>query len=220
MENGIFDAVITDPPYSSGGMTIGSKIQSTAKKYTSTKGDCPFPDFEGDARDQRSWTSWVAQWLSECRRVSKPGAPVCVFTDWRQLPSTTDALQWAGWTWRGIVPWDKKNTRPQRGRFRQDAEFIVWGSNGDLPITRPVPILPGCYSFAIPNSKERRHQTQKPLELMRALVKICIPGGDILDPFCGSGSTLEAAILEGYSVTGIEMVDYYVDVARERIMSI
>lgn len=74
-------------------------------------------------------------------------APVCMFIDWRQLPAATDALQWAGWIWRGTAVWDKGNSRPQKGRFRQQAEYIVWGSNGDMPISRPVPCLPGVFKY-------------------------------------------------------------------------
>ena len=143
-EPGTFDAVITDPPYASGGRTQAEKNKSTRAKYSSMGEKAP-PAFDGDAKDQRSWTTWCAQWLGEARRVSKPGAPVCVFIDWRQLPSLTDALQWAGWIWRGIAVWDKGSSRPQRGRFRQQAEFIVWGSNGDMSLKRPVPCLPGVF---------------------------------------------------------------------------
>lgn len=49
-----FDGIITDPPYASGGATKSEKTRSTAEKYTSTKKRCPFPNFEGDAMDQRS----------------------------------------------------------------------------------------------------------------------------------------------------------------------
>ena len=132
-----FDAVITDPPYASGGRTQAEKNRSTARKYSSMGENAP-PPFEGDAKDQRSWTRWVAEWLYEARKVCKPGAPVCMFIDWRQLPAASDALQWAGWIWRGTAVWDKGNSRPQKGRFRQQAEYIVWGSNGDMPISRPV----------------------------------------------------------------------------------
>ena len=121
-----FDAVITDPPYASGGRTQAEKSKATAKKYSSMGGNAP-PDFDGDAKDQRSWTRWAAEWLYLARRASKPGAPVCMFIDWRQLPCASDALQWAGWIWRGIAVWDKGNSRPQKGRFRQQAEYIVWG---------------------------------------------------------------------------------------------
>ena len=209
-----FDAVITDPPYCSGGATLSAKQQPSSKKYTSTKTGCPYPDFDGDAKDQRSWTTWMAEWMIEARRRSKPGAPIRIFTDWRQLPAATDALQWSGWCWRGIIPWDKINARPQKGRFRQQAEFIIWGSNGGMPIDRPVPILPGAYRVAAP--QKRAHQTEKPIALMRNLVKICEPGGVILDPFAGSGTTIVAALLEGYSGFGIESMAYYADYARQR----
>lgn len=175
------------------------------------------PPFDGDAKDQRSWTRWAAEWLYEARKVCKSGAPVCMFIDWRQLPAATDALQWAGWIWRGTAVWDKGNSRPQKGRFRQQAEYIVWGSNGDMPISRPVPCLPGVFKYGNPQS--RIHLTEKPLQLMRDIVKITEPGGHILDPFAGSGTTVLAAVQEGYTATGIEVTDTYAELARERIRS-
>ena len=83
---GTFDAVITDPPYASGGRTQAEKNKSTAKKY-SNMGDHAPPPFDGDAKDQRSWTRWAAEWLYDARKICKPGAPVCMFIDWRQLPA-------------------------------------------------------------------------------------------------------------------------------------
>lgn len=209
-----FDAVITDPPYASGGRTQAEKNKSTARKYSSMGENAP-PPFDGDAKDQRSWTRWAAEWLYEARKVCKSGAPVCMFIDWRQLPAATDALQWAGWIWRGTAVWDKGNSRPQKGRFRQQAEYIVWGSNGDMPISRPVPCLPGVFKYGNPQS--RIHLTEKPLQLMRDIVKITEPGGHILDPFAGSGTTVLAAVQEGYTATGIEVTDTYAELARERI---
>ena len=74
---GTFDAVITDPPYASGGRTQAEKNKSTAKKYSSM-GDHAPPPFDGDAKDQRSWTRWAAEWLGDARKICKPGAPVCM----------------------------------------------------------------------------------------------------------------------------------------------
>lgn len=57
----------------------------------------------------------------------------------------------------------------------------------------------GCGEFEV------RHPTVKPLKLMRYLVKLVTPpGGTVLDPYCGSGSTLHAAVLEGFNYLGIE----------------
>ena len=139
---GIFDAVVTDPPYASGGTKQNERNRTTNQKYSSMKAENALPDFDGDNKDQRSWTHWMAEWLYDVRKACKRGAPICLFIDWRQYPSITDALQWAGWIWRGTAVWDKGNSRPQKGRFRQQAEYIVWGSNGPMPINRVLPS--GC----------------------------------------------------------------------------
>jgi site-specific DNA-methyltransferase (adenine-specific) len=219
----LFGGIITDPPYASGASDQNARQKSTAQKYSSAKQNCALPDFEGDAKDQRSWTHWMAEWLSEARRTVKEGAPICLFIDWRQLPNLTDALQWAGWIWRGVLVWDKTNSRPQRGRFRQQAEFIVWGSNGHMPSDRMAPVLPGVFRQSMPAMPKRIHQTEKPLEVMRDIVKIVErgadyqPGGIILDPFAGAGTTVLAAKLEGYPAVGIELSKYYADAAAKRI---
>lgn len=159
----------------------------------------------------------VTHRLAECSRVLKDGAPVLLFTDWRQLPLTTDALQCAGFTWRGVAVWDKtEGVRPQLGRFRNQAEYVVWGSKGNMPLGRRAPVLPGVIRESV-RKADKHHMTGKPTDLMRQLVKICEEGGRILDPFAGSGTTLVAADLEGYKWTGIEMTGHYHDVARSRL---
>ncbi len=210
-----FDALITDPPYASGGWKPNEKNQTPSQKYSSMAREDALPDFDGDNLDQRSWTHWMAEWLSDARKACKPGAPICLFIDWRQYPSITDALQWAGWIWRGAAVWDKVTSRPQKGRFRQQGEFIVWGSNGPMPLSRPVGCLPGVFRYT--NPQNRIHVTEKPLQLMRDIVKICEPGGRILDPFAGAGTTILAAAKEGYEAVGIEKSDVYYKLGGDRV---
>lgn len=210
-----FDAIITDPPYASGGAKPSEKTRQTSQKYSSLRGDKALPEFAGEQKDQRSWTNWCAEWLSEARRACKPGGVLVVFIDWRMAPCLADAIQWAGWIWRGQVVWDKMASRPQRGRFRQQSEFALWASNGPLPVDRPVKCLPGVFRYA--NPAKRIHLTEKPLQLMRDVVKICAPGGRILDPFAGAGTTVLAARLEGYEAVGIEVTDAYYKLASDRV---
>ena len=62
------------------------------------------------------------------------------------------------------------------------------------------------------------HPTVKPTELMRYLCRLVTPpGGVVLDPFMGSGSTLKAAELEGFSGIGIELSADYIAIAKRRI---
>lgn len=65
-----------------------------------------------------------------------------------------------------------------------------------------------------------QHATVKPLTLMRYLMKLVTPpGGTVLEPFAGSGTTLEAAILEGFSCIGIELDEdgTHIPLIRQRL---
>ena len=78
------------------------------------------------------------------------------------------------------------------------------------------------YFYCAKASKKERgdskHPTVKPLSLMRYLCRLITPpGGIVLDPFAGSGTTLEAAILEGFNVVGIEKEHDYIPDIRRRI---
>lgn len=218
LPSGSVDAVITDPPYSSGGMVRGDRTGSTTSKYVqSDSSNKELGEFSGDNRDQRAYAYWCALWLSECARICKPGGVALLFTDWRQLPATTDALQAGGWVWRGLVPWAKTSYRPQAGRFAAQCEYVVWGSAGGMPVDYTDECLPGFFSAAAP--RDRQHITQKPLDVMRKLVQIAPKGGVILDPFMGSGTTGVAAVLEGREFIGSEMTDHYYEVARTRVQT-
>lgn len=66
--------------------------------------------------------------------------------------------------------------------------------------------------------RTNHHPTVKPVELMRYLCRLITPpGGVVLDPFLGSGSTGKAATLEGFRFIGIEKEAEYLDIARARI---
>ena len=62
------------------------------------------------------------------------------------------------------------------------------------------------------------HPTVKPTDLMRYLCRLVTPpGGVVLDPFMGSGSTGKAAMLEGFRFIGVEREPEYIEIARARI---
>lgn len=70
------------------------------------------------------------------------------------------------------------------------------------------------------HARTNHHPTVKPTDLMRYLCRLVTPkGGTVLDPFMGSGSTLKAAELEGFSAIGIELDADYCEIARRRIAS-
>lgn len=89
--------------------------------------------------------------------------------------------------------------------------------------------LPRFFYVAKPSAKEKpsytddagnivKHTTVKPLSLMRELVKLVTPvNGTVLDPFLGSGTTVEAALLENFNSIGVEREKSYFPLIKERI---
>lgn len=210
-----FELLIADAPYSSGGAFRGDRARPTAEKYVKTAAIPTAPeDFEGDTRDQRSFTLWVSYWCAEALRAAKDGAVAVLFTDWRQLAATQDAFQVGGWVFRGIAAWDKtEGSRPRAGGLRSQCEYMVWGTKGGL-IERPV-YVHGC--FRVQTAKDKLHQAVKPDVILSELVKLCPPGGLVLDPFNGSGSTGIAATRAGLRYVGFEISPYWAELSRERI---
>lgn len=214
------DAVITDPPYCSGGTTFSDRMKDPAEKYCQGGDTLGRPSFAGDTRDQRSFKYWCALWLARCRRAAKEGAYGLVFIDWRQLPAMTDAFQAAGWTWRGIIAWDKGRCAraPHKGYFRHQCEYIVWGTNGWIPRPDDRGPFDGCIHQSVRRA-DKHHITGKPTELMRDLVRIVPDGGRVLDPFAGSATTGVAALLEGKRFTGFEYSTEYTAIGRLRLQA-
>ena len=202
-----FSALVTDPPYSSGALHIGGRRATATTKYQQTNSKKTYQDHLGDSLDQRSWFRWCTTWLSQLRGLCETSAYSMIFSDWRQLPSITDALQWANWTWRGVAVWDKTEgaRAPSKSYFRTQAEFVVWGSNGKLPASyeRGRPIAPGVFRSAIDSKKV--HLCQKPVSVMAWLLSLLPQKAErVLDPFAGSGSTVLAADTAGLSCVAVE----------------
>lgn len=213
---GTVDAFVTDPPYSSGGALRTDRTNATTLvKYRAT-GASLLPEFTGDNRDQRSFTLWCSLWMAAARPWARPGGSLCCFADWRQLPAVSDALQAGGWVWRGVAVWRKPahRARPVAGGFWNDTEFILWGTNGPLDTARWDRCLPGVFEGAAP--AEKVHITEKPLEVLEQVVEIAPPGGLIVDPFAGSGTTGVAALRQGRRFMGVEYDRRFVEVSAAR----
>jgi site-specific DNA-methyltransferase (adenine-specific) len=59
------DAILTDPPYSSGGLSAGQRQRPPSEKYQQTSAKKRHYEFLGDNRDQRSFMAWATLWLAE-----------------------------------------------------------------------------------------------------------------------------------------------------------
>lgn len=219
LPGGSYDAIMTDPPYASGGLTTAERKASPVRKYISRN---KHPSFDFDTRDQRSHFMWSVLWMAEALRLTREGGWLMVCSDWRQLPTTSDALQVAGWTWRSVVTWDKTEAcRPHQGMFRNQAEFVLVATRGSIgkEQDRPRVFPAGVFRHYLKPS-DKHHLTGKPVPLMAHLMTVLSPASVILDPFAGSGTTIVAARQQGHTAHGVELSPEYARIARDRLASL
>lgn len=196
--------IATDPPYSSGGQFRSDRMRSTVDKYVRSDVIAPGPEFSGDNRDQRAYYAWSTLWMSFALSISKVGTHVAVFTDWRQIATTIDAVQGGGWIYRGIGTWWKPGIRMQRGGLSSSAEYVIWGTCGawDRGVDYAPQNVVRCSAI---QSADRLHIAEKPEPVLEWLIPLARPGALVVDPFMGSGTALRVAKRLGRRAIGIEI---------------
>lgn len=132
-----------------------------------------------------------------------------------------DAIEAAGGKYKRACYWIKPDATPQfngQGPAMAGEMFVAawcgeghakWNAGGKR----------GVYTFCTNNAqRDGRHPTEKPVDLMRALVRdFAGPDDLILDPFMGSGTTGVASLLEGRRFAGFEKLQKHFDVAKQRL---
>ena len=202
-----FEAVLTDPPYCS---RISGK--GLSKYY-----DGETLNMEEYFCENLSPAAFLMQtrlWVQEAAKLLVNGGYFFIFSDFRQIPFFSICLELGGLDYRGVIVWDKKNARPQKGQFTQSCEFILWGTKG-RPLSEKI--LRGRYEVPSILSKKRKHPCEKPVPLLEQILKILPENSSVLDPFMGSGSTGEACQNMGLKFTGIEFNEYYFNLANQRL---
>jgi site-specific DNA-methyltransferase (adenine-specific) len=152
----------------------------------------------------------------EMHRVLKDNALCVSFCGWDHMDEF-----FAAWKGTGFRPVDqiifaKDYTSSSRYVERRHEQAYVL-AKGRPPVPEmPLPsVMPWAYSG------NKAHPTEKHVRTLKPLIEsFCPPGGLVLDPFSGSGSTSVAAALTGRRYCGIELEDQYVAHARRRLAGV
>lgn len=194
-----FDLLLTDPPYGIAADGFGSQA-GIAHNYA---------DGEIEA------LSLYEMLAEEAFRLCRADAHAYVFCAPNLYQRISLLFTMAGWeVWPRPLIWSKHNgmtPRPQHGP-RNSYEMILFaikGAKRTLCIKNDV--------IDCSQVHEQVHAAEKPVDLLRDLIsRSCEPGSKILDPFAGSGSTLEAAELSHCVATLIELDETNYNICLER----
>ena len=211
------DITVTSPPYNKQESTYGWLVRTD--RYSHYQ----------DRRLESEYQEWQVDVLNELYRVTRPGGSLFYNHKTRWVEGRMiHPLEWilsSSWILRQEIIWDRSLAANVRGwRFWQVDERIYWlykpidnhlvgqelesshAKMGSIWRIKPVP-------------RNEKHPAPFPLELpLRAIYSM--PGEDrktILDPFCGTGTTLVAAKLLGHDYIGVDIAPDYVALSKERL---
>lgn len=210
-------AVITDPPYCSGGLNESRKKQAGAQGVA--YGSKSHEDWFLNDNMTTGGLVWMLRELAvEAERLLVPGGSLLCFTDWRMLPHVAPAMESSGLIFRNLVVWDKGSPGLGDG-FKPTHEMIMHFAKG-TPRLFSKKGSNVIRTRRVPGAK-KIHPTEKPAELLGRLIQVVTePGDTVLDPFAGSGSCGVAATELGRHFMGVDRERRFLERAAERLEAV
>jgi DNA modification methylase len=187
---GTVDFILTDPPY--------------ITRYRSRDGRT----IANDDNDR-----WLKPAFAEMYRVLAPDSFCVSFYGWPCVDRFMAAWREAGFRPVGHFAFPKRYTSGRRFLcYQHECAYLLAKGDPSPPPVPPTDVLQWRYTG------NRLHPTQKPLSVLRPLIEaFSAPGGLVLDPFAGSGSTLFAARSLNRRYVGIELDEKYHAIASRRL---
>ena len=187
---GSIDFILTDPPY--------------LVNYLDRSGRTIQNDGNAD---------WLKPAFREAYRILKPKSFMVTFYSWNKVDRFMDAWRNAGFYAVGHLVFRKRYTSKARFlRYQHEQAYLLAKGRPALP-EKPIADV-----IDMPYSGNAIHPTQKPVEALLPLVEAFSQKGNlVLDPFCGSGSTLVAAQKLNRRYVGIELDTEHHEAASKRL---
>ena len=149
------------------------------------------------------------EWAAKYGRTKRAGAK-----ERRDIPSTPEAAKWDGWgtTLKPAIEPIILARKPLVGTVAGASRFFPVFKYQAKASKRERPVI------VREDGTKIQHPTVKPLALLEWLVALIVPpAGTVLDPFAGTGTTLQAAAQRGFSSIGIEQSSEYVELINKRL---
>jgi DNA modification methylase len=193
-----FSGIVTDPPYGMDADKFGEQSHAMGHQY----------------EDSEETALLVAgSILSIGYKLCKPDAHLYMFCDIRLWPRLVNMCKSIGWQpFATPIIWYKPGLghAPQPGFFGRRYEAILFAQKGNRKLARSAADVLVC-----PSVKEKIYAAQKPLALLQEILGLSFyPGEHVLDPCVGSGSLFRAGKLAKVKVTGIELNEVGIGLAK------
>ncbi|MGC2163597.1 MAG: DNA methyltransferase [Silvibacterium sp.] len=184
------DFILTDPPYL-----------------------VNYKDREGRSIQNDNQADWLKPAFAEAYRILKQDSFTIAFYGWTQVDRFFDAWHSAGFRIVGHLVFRKQYTSKARFlKYQHEQAYLLAKGNPKLP-DQPISDV-----IDMPYSGNKLHPTQKPVPALKSLIEAFTRQDDlVLDPFCGSGSTLLAAKILKRRYLGIELDAQYHAAAVKRL---
>lgn len=184
------DFILTDPPYL-----------------------VSYKDRSGRSIQNDRQSAWLKPAFAECYRVLKRDRLMIAFYSWTQVDRFVEAWREAGFRIVGHLVFRKSYASKARFlKYQHEQAYLLAKGNPALP-QHPISDV-----IDMPYSGNRLHPTQKPVATLKTLIEVFTEEGDlVLDPFCGSGSTLLTAKILKRRYLGIELEEQYHAAALKRL---
>lgn len=221
LEDSSVSLVLTDPPYNIGGhmKSRGSGVHRLRENH--------FSVCDWDNIDDSLWKALMQEFAENLYAKVKVGGAVVIFMAVIKVETIKGIFESAGFYYKTTGTWHKTNPMPRNMKlsFINSTESWIYFTKGKPSGTfnnDGKPFHDFIETSLTPLSEKRfgKHPTQKPLKLMMHFIKLLSNKDEfVLDPFCGTGTTLLAAKkLERFYI-GYDMNEEYIEIANNRIKS-
>ncbi len=217
------DVIFADPPYflSSGGITCHA-----GRMVSVDKGEWDKP------RGVKETHKFNRQWLRACRKALKKDGTIWVSGTHHSIFSVGFAMQELGFKLLNAVTWFKPNAPPNLScrYFTHSTETVLWAARSEeskhyfdydaMKAEGGGKQMRDLWQLSPPSKREKafgKHPTQKPLALLRRIIRAGSREGElIVDPFAGSSTTGLAAVSLGRRFIGIDTDEGYLRLSVKR----
>ena len=196
------DCLLSDPPYCSGGFQEAGRSAGSI----GTRGDATI---KNDMLSTRGYQSLIRNVIR-----SANCAALYLFTDWRMWVNLFDLVEACGYGVRSMIVWDKGSMGLGVG-WRAQHELIL---HARLSSSAHLFERKYCAGNVIRQSRtgNKFHPTEKPVALLKEILRVTPNAGRIYDPFVGSGTTILACEDLGRECYAMEMSPVFCQVAVDR----